>query len=80
MCISVDEKRSTSATASSVISNTSDSCSSQVSDRAAEDSLVRPDNVRRTAVYGKAQAAHSFHADQSNSRSVSSSLTCRLAL
>ena len=70
----MDSKRSTSAKASSVVSNlstASSSCSSQVSDRAAE-SLLRPDSVIRTAVYGKAHALYSFHADRNNSRYLTS--------
>jgi len=56
---------------SSITSTTSSSYSSQVSDgggSSAAMSLSRPEHVRRTEVYGKAQALYSFHADVNNSR------------
>jgi len=71
--VSVDDRESTSAKASSVISNAStasSSCSGRVSagDYREAESLRRPDSVRRTAIYGKAHAIYSFHADRNNSR------------
>jgi len=74
---SVVERGSQSATtASSVISNissTGSSCSSRVSDLSASgaSSLLRPDNVKRTSVYGKAEALYTFRADPNNSKYLS---------
>ena len=71
--VSVDDRESTSAKASSVISNASTASSSysgrvSAGDYREAESLRRPDSVRRTAIYGKAHAIYSFHADRNNSR------------